>query len=190
MELCIADYLYTNYYARTIHFHVKHIPWFISDVIERDIYWTLYQLGKTSDKDIQGLVNNWKEHFKTGRWIIIVRKYWVLPIGFSRMKEIDPILYKMLEETKIIIVKGDLNYRKLLEDKNVDPSTQFSAVLDKFHPSDMMLVRIMKCDVACNIPHHIVQKYEKLDKNWMDCGRYGLIQFTSKPIEICDCMKS
>ncbi|XP_045461994.1 damage-control phosphatase ARMT1-like isoform X2 [Harmonia axyridis] len=189
-ELCMADYLYTNYYARTIHFHVKHIPWFISDVMEKDIYWMLHQLSKSNNKVIQDLSANWKEHFKTGRWKIITRKYWILPIGFSRMKELDPILYKMLEETKIIIVKGDLNYRKLLEDINCDPSAPFSEVLHEFYPNSMLLVRILKCDVVCNVPRQNVEKFDKLDKNWMDCGLYGLIQFAPKPKEMCDCMTS
>ncbi|XP_044749375.1 damage-control phosphatase ARMT1-like [Coccinella septempunctata] len=190
LDLCAADYLFTNYYARTIHFHVKHIPWFISDITEKDVYWMLHQLSKSPDKILQDLAGNWKEHFKTGRWKIIVRKYWILPIGFSRMKEIDPVLYKMLEETKIVIVKGDLNYRKLLEDTNIDPSTPFREALREFYPSDMILVRVMKCDVACNIPRQYVQKFEKLNEHWMDCGQYGLIQFAPKPEEYCDCLKN
>ncbi|KAL3274871.1 hypothetical protein HHI36_019653 [Cryptolaemus montrouzieri] len=188
LELCVADFLYTNYYARTLHFHVKHIPWFISDTMEKDIYWMIQQLSKNSEKNIQELAKNWKEHFRTGRWKIIVRKYWTLPIGFTRIKELDPVLYKMLEETKLIVIKGDLNYRKCLEDKNLDPTTPIRKALNEFCPSNILLIRILKCDVVCDIPQSNIEKLEKVNDNWMDCGHFGVIQFAPKPSIKCDCL--
>ncbi|KAK9891963.1 hypothetical protein WA026_017446 [Henosepilachna vigintioctopunctata] len=187
MELCLADYLYTNYYATSIHFHVKHIPWFILDVTEADIHWMLHHLGKNADKYLQKMSTVWKEHFKTGRWKIVVRKYWTLPIGFTKMKEIDPLLFKMLEEPKVVIIIGDMNYRKLFEDKNLEPSTPISDALAEFHPSNVLLVRVMKSEVCCNIKPSEIEILENLNRNWMDSGLYGFIQFAPKPKVTCDC---
>lgn len=77
------------------------------------------------------------------------------------------------------VIKGDLNYRKLLGDRQwMFESTSFDQALNKFNPAPVSSLRTLKSDVCCGLRKGTVGKLEKLNKDWMVTGEYGVIQFT------------
>nr|CAI5855184.1 unnamed protein product [Callosobruchus analis] len=90
--------------------------------------------------------------------------YWML----DQMKKSDDKYLKPL---------GDLNYRRLFGEKNWNPATLVEQGLQGFHPSKLAILRTIKADIVCGLPHGLAEKIEKQDPKWMETGDWGLIQY-------------
>lgn len=96
------------------------------------------------------------------------------------MTKYDKNLYKKLAEAKLVIFKGDLNYRKLFGEKNWDPTTPVDVALQNFHPTKLCALRTIKADIVCGLKPGVAEKMEAKDPEWMEKGDWGLMQFSDK----------
>ncbi|XP_030752701.1 damage-control phosphatase ARMT1-like isoform X1 [Sitophilus oryzae] len=183
-DLCLADYIVRKNLAKKIRFYVKTIPWFISDAMEHDVYWTLDKLKQHSNESLQVLATRWYDYLTNGQWEIVSSSFWTLPYEFKFMKDFEPQLYKKLSEAKLIFFKGDLNYRKLFGEINWDPVTSVDEALQGFHPSKLCALRTIKADIVAGLKEGIAEELDKKDPKWMETGEYGLIQFSEKIVKI------
>ncbi|EDQ92306.1 uncharacterized protein MONBRDRAFT_30731 [Monosiga brevicollis MX1] len=68
-DLCLAHWMTAGGYASTVHFHGKAMPWFVSDVTESDLVWTLNELGRQpAGSALQCLALQWKRFIRDGTW--------------------------------------------------------------------------------------------------------------------------
>lgn len=93
------------------------------------------------------------------------------------MQEIAPDLYEALKQSKLIIFKGDLNYRKLSGDLAWAPETPFDLILRDFAPSPFVVLRTCKAEVIGGLPAGMAERLGAEDKSWMVNGKYAVIQF-------------
>lgn len=93
------------------------------------------------------------------------------------MKTLEPELYRTLQQSKLIIFKGDLNYRKLLSDVCWEPTQDMRTCLGGFIPSSFCTVRTIKAEVICGLSEGVVENLKLRDPNWMLTGNYGTIQY-------------
>lgn len=129
-DLVLAHYLLQHGYATHVRFHVKAIPWFISDVMPADFDWTLDTLAAHPDAHVARFGRELCAHRDAGR--IAVRPlefFWTGPWEFYRMAAERPALYADLAAAHLVVFKGDLNYRKLLGDFNWPYGETFERVL-------------------------------------------------------------
>lgn len=104
--------------------------------------------------------------------------YWTEPYDYAEMKNVNPTLYNKISEAFLVIFKGDLNYRKLMGDVNWVYTTDFLEALRGFRPTNLVTLRTIKADVCCGLPPGKAESLKKVEPNWMETGRYGLIQAT------------
>lgn len=64
------------------------------------------------------LADTWTTLFVNDAFNINASEFWVLPFNYSNM---PPKLYSSLEELKFLFLKGDMHFRKLTGDKNLNP---------------------------------------------------------------------
>lgn len=182
-DLCLADYLITNRLVSKCRFYVKMIPWFISDVTAHDFYWLIAQLRENYNQ-LQKLGNRWHGYLNSKIWSIEEHDFWTLPIGYSDMANVDPALYRKLSEAKLIIFKGDLNYRKLLNETNWEYTTPLEEAMKDFKPGRVAALRTLKADLVCGLAEGVADRAYDKDKNWLIDGEFGVIQYadTNKSI--------
>lgn len=153
---------------------MKKLPWYVSDLTRNDIKWMLDRLEK---EGISELSARWKKYFDDGVWSIYEENYWTMPFGYKDMKTKDLELYNYLSQSCLVIFKGDLNYRKLLDDINWSTTENFGIVLRDFKPSSILTLRTIKSDVVCGLPPGKSDQLSEKDKMWMRTGDYAVIQF-------------
>ncbi|XP_022917436.1 damage-control phosphatase ARMT1-like [Onthophagus taurus] len=178
-DLCLADFLVEKKFAETIRFYVKSFPWFISDVTRPDIDCMLRQLQSNKNATLRKLADRWLNYIQAGVWTLESSDFWTLPYTYKEMRRIDPDLYRKLSEAKLVIFKGDLNYRKLLGEKNWLYTTPFPDALDGFYPTKLCALRTLKADLVCGLNPGVAEEAEETDKNWLIDGKFGVIQFSN-----------
>ncbi|KAI8788219.1 protein-glutamate O-methyltransferase [Biomphalaria glabrata] len=178
-DLCLAEFLVSTGLASKICFHVKAMPWFVSDVTERDFMWTLKQMSAMNHLAISRFSQKWKSYLQDGKWSLRVSDYWTMPNDYNQMKELFPNLYSDLSSTDFILFKGDLNYRKLVGDLQWDPTTDFSVALRDFKPAPLCVLRTLKSDVVVGLNPGQAEDVKKIDGNWMINGEWAVISVQS-----------
>ncbi|XP_073844384.1 damage-control phosphatase ARMT1-like [Musca autumnalis] len=183
-DLLLGQYLIKHKLASVVRFHVKAIPWFVSDTTEQDIHITLKYLQGHGSKVLNDFGRQCSSFFDKGAFQIAKKEYfWTTAYEFYRMPEINPLLYEDLSSSTLLIFKGDLNYRKLLGDVNWNFRGDFHTCLRGFNPTNLCTLRTIKGDLLCGMTPDSVKcpdlaEQLKLGKNdWMFTGNYAVIQF-------------
>lgn len=176
-DLCLAEFLLSLNLAKTVHFHVKSIPWFVSDASEKDIEWQINQMQESNNNYVSKLGTKWQSRFKNGSFMFKKHKYWTLAQDYSEMKTTSPDLYAALGTAKLIFFKGDLNYRKLVGDRKWPHTTPFSEALWGFCPAPLCSLRTLKADVVVGLKPGQDSEAQSKDEKWMVNGTYAVIQY-------------
>ncbi|XP_053679891.1 damage-control phosphatase ARMT1-like [Anopheles nili] len=180
-DLCLADFIVHHKLAPKVCFNVKAIPWYISDVTPKDLQWTLDTFADHAEPILAQFGTRLKNHFASGALELrSVDNFWTSPYEFYRMQEVVPALYDTLSQAKLLIFKGDLNYRKLLGDFNFPYTTPFIDALRGFLPTNLCTLRTVKADLICGLPEGMAEDLQCKDSSWMVTGEYGVIQFAKK----------
>uniref|UniRef100_A0A182PRM2 Sugar phosphate phosphatase n=1 Tax=Anopheles epiroticus TaxID=199890 RepID=A0A182PRM2_9DIPT len=181
-DLCLADFIVRHKLAPKVCFNVKAIPWYISDVTPKDMQWTLDTLAANDSQPLLAQFGTrLKAHFESGALEMRpVDHFWTSPYEFYRMRDVAPALYERLSQAKLLVFKGDLNYRKLLGDFNFPYTTPFVEALRGFLPTSLCTLRTVKADLICGLPEGLADELTRKDASWMVTGEYGVIQFAGK----------
>lgn len=184
-DFVLADFIIHHKLAKKIRFRVKAIPWFISDVLPSDFKFTISELKNHDMEVLREAGTRWENYITSGEFELIepADHFFTSPFEFYKMEKIAPQLYRSIAEAHLAIIKGDLNYRKLLADINWDPTTDFRTSLSGFEPTNLCALRTVKADLISGLePGKAEELYEQEGAKWMATGKYGVIQFASKRV--------
>ncbi|GAB0090165.1 Protein-glutamate O-methyltransferase [Sergentomyia squamirostris] len=180
-DFCLADFLISHNLTAKVRFHVKTIPWFVSDVTPVDFRWTLDNLRLNVNATLRDLGRRLSQYVETGHFELIEDEhFWSSPYDFNDMEKIDPTVYGRLEQAHLVIFKGDLNYRKLLGDIKWDPCTSFVDAIRSFRPTNLCSLRTVKADTVVGLDPGREEGLTAKNPKWMETGEYGVIQFAGK----------
>jgi hypothetical protein len=169
-DLALADFLLSSRRIAQVTVHAKSHPVFVSDVIEKDFHGTLDFLVFNGNHASQTMAIRLREHLVTGRLILRCHPFWSSPLAAWDMPE---DLYAEIGQARLLIVKGDANYRRLLGDRHWPVSLPFSRAVD-YLPCPVLALRTLKSEIAVGIqPNQIPAD----DPQWMINGRWGVVQF-------------
>jgi damage-control phosphatase, subfamily III len=109
--------------AAQIVCHPKNFGWFVSDVLPTD-FTSLFSLlqdpsiAETPEhlEDLKFLRERWLKFYESGRIKVRTDDFWTTAHPYWRMEKYAPGLYRELQKSDLVVFKGDLNYRKLVED--------------------------------------------------------------------------
>ncbi len=139
VDLVLAGYMIETGLASEVVMHPKSIPWFVSDVVPKDLLELLEvlrdpnafyedekeaesegravaKLAKKDADDLKFLFEHWGGLHEEGRLILRPNRFWTGPGSFWRMPDVQLGLVEDLKDSELVIFKGDLNYRRLTGD--------------------------------------------------------------------------
>ncbi|EPS34340.1 hypothetical protein PDE_09304 [Penicillium oxalicum 114-2] len=207
VDLILAGYLLTVGLATTVVLHPKNMPWFVSDVTPSDFSDLLHSMvdpqafyikpddsGKTYQplsakqvEDVKFLFNQWCDFHQDGKLIMRPHSFWTTQGSFWRMPHVAPELFEDLKESELVLFKGDLNYRKLVNDAQWDPTTPFTTAIGPLGPKSgvrVMAFRTCKADVVVGLPPGEDEKLRQLpggggneSRKWAWSGKWAVISF-------------
>lgn len=178
-DLCLADFLIFSGIASKVHMHLKAHPTFVSDAMVKDLMDTITFLQQIEIKSADGttptraLGERWARHVAEGRWVLCENFFWVQP---QAMWDMPRTLKEEMSASKLVFIKGDANYRRLLGDRHWNLDTPFCDVLSYF-PAPICALRTLKAELGCGMPPERTERAAREDKDWLVAGKYGVIQF-------------
>jgi len=89
--------------------------------------------------------------------------------------DMPPDLADDFASATVTIMKGDLNYRRLVGDRLWQPTTSFDEVT-AYLPGPVAALRTMKCDVAVGVPADAVARLDATGEPWRSNGTHAVIQ--------------
>ena len=148
-----------NRYGATnvdVYGHIEHL----ADPVHSSV-WAVRHFGEA----LRAFIN-------TGRIKIIDDDFWCLP---TPLWEMPQHVESMLATSKLVIVKGDANYRRMLGSRNW-PLSDKSAL--KYWHVPVCAIRVMETEIGCGFDE-VTAKQATFNKSFMTSGRWGQIQFQS-----------
>ncbi|KAF3849907.1 hypothetical protein F7725_019626 [Dissostichus mawsoni] len=85
-----------------------------------------------------------------------------------------PDLYANLQGADLVLFKGDLNYRKLVGDRDWDHTVLGLRLCS---------LRTLKANVQVGLQPGQAEKLTSHEPDWMTCSKYAVIQFYSSKAE-------
>lgn len=171
MDLALLDFLLLNGLAETATLHLKPQPFFVSDAMPADVENTLDALSK-GEPEARALAKRIRAHITHGRLDLYV--HWFYPTCLFYFQLPDD-LYSTLGRMDWVILKGDVNYRRLLGDAHWDPTTSFDMATAYF-PAPLVALRTLKAEMIAGLPAGLAEQLEGADPAWMVNGRRGIVQ--------------
>ena len=91
------------------------------------------------------------------------------------METVSPALFNDLSTSDFTFFKGDLNYRKLVNDRQWPYDTCLVTAMEGFNPGKLCALRTIKSDSIVGCQKEVVEKILEGDKNMLFFRAYALI---------------
>lgn len=170
-DLLLADHLLTADLASTIVLHTKPTPYYVSDAVTADVRDCLIRLAAMPGAAGQA-GQRLQQATAEGRLRIDTHAFYCAPWSFHDMPD---DFAQTLTGAGLAIVKGDLNYRRLVGDREWDPTLPFASATAYF-PSPIVALRTLKSDVIVGLSRDTVTRLDAVDPAWRTNGTRALVQ--------------
>ncbi|GMS79960.1 hypothetical protein PENTCL1PPCAC_2135, partial [Pristionchus entomophagus] len=181
MDLLLVEVLFKARLVDKVVLHGKGIPWFVSDVTENDLRWQMDRLLKMNDVTARTLAHKWKLRLQTGELSFRAHPFWTSWHNYEDMESAAPDLFDELDDlSSFMILKGDLNYRKLLRDRMWRMDTELSvAVGDVSLNPPILALRTNKSEIIAGLDEGCMEQLEGIESRhdiWLCSGEYAVAQ--------------
>lgn len=178
MDLLLADFLLDRF-ALSVTLHVKDHPTFVSDATRADVLTLLAELSGRGDLTrgfappihevgqrlqnalVEGRLNVQPDVFWNSGYFL-----WAMPTH----------LRDAFADARLVILKGDANYRRMSGDALWDVDMPFETVTGYF-PAPLLALRTLKSDSLIGVDAQRAAQLDQADPGWRTSGKYGVIQF-------------
>jgi uncharacterized protein with ATP-grasp and redox domains len=170
-DLVLIDQLLDLGLATEVVLHVKPRPYFVSDATTADVLAALARLV-AGPSAASAIGHRLRTAIQTGRLVLRAHPFSVAPFGYQELPE---DLRAEFAGASLTIMKGDLNYRRLVGDRDWPPTRAF-AELTAYFPSPVVALRTLKSDVVVGLDQATLTELDGTGTAWRTSGAYGLIQ--------------
>jgi hypothetical protein len=171
-DLLLLDHLLRHGRVRRAVLHVKAYPYYISDATTADVVDAVRRLTAAQGEATAAGERLWAA-LADGRLEIRAHPFSCAPLPYTDMPD---DLRAQFAEADLTILKGDLNYRRLVGDRLYPPTTPFAATTAYF-PGPVAALRTLKSDVIVGLDAATEASLVSAEEQrWRTSGSHALIQ--------------
>lgn len=157
----------------SIILHAKKAPFFVSDATTGDVLHTIEVMAEDADKRVSAAGSRLREALRSESLAVRDHWFWNSALHFTA---IPRELREDLADSDVVLIKGDANYRRILEDRKWETSLSLDK-LGAYFPAPFIALRTMKSELVVDIPKERAARLSLTDPRWMVNGKLGLIRF-------------
>jgi uncharacterized protein with ATP-grasp and redox domains len=175
-DLAMADFLLCAGWARQVTFHLKNRPFFVADAMPEDVHISVDWLQKAPQQETRALGGRLAADLAEGRLRLAADPFWTTCLMLRRLPQ--PLLDE-LGKADLVIFKGDVNYRRILDDRHwvyTTPMEQVSAYL----PLSFASLRTLKGEMVVGLQPGQGEVLSVEDPAWLINGKRGVIHFINR----------
>ena len=176
-DLAFMDYLLSSNLAAKITCFVKNQPFFVSDVMPADLDNTLRTLHTSENRALQALAARFEKHVGRDEIRLEAPPFLTTARMFRQLPE---VLRNQMGDHDLVILKGDVNYRRLVGDRHWPPTTPFQEAAGYF-PTNCLNLRTLKAEIILGLtPQRLQEIKAEGDPQWLINGKRGMVTFLEK----------
>ena len=170
-DLALADFLLVHGWAQQVVMHLKDRPFFVSDAMPQDIEIVLASLARSTSPSLRSLAVRLMDAQAAGQLSLKTDPYWT---SFLMFRDMPAALRTDMSTAALAIVKGDVNYRRLLDDRHWPPTTRMEDVASYF-PTSFVALRTLKGEIMVGLTAGQAGQLSAKDPVWLINGKRGVI---------------
>ncbi len=178
MDIVLIDFLIASGCASEVSLYLKPQPFFVSDAMPADLVAGLDALvaGGEPGRKLAYRVDG---HVAAGE--LLPKTHWYFPTDLFYF-QMPADLAANLAGMDLVIVKGDVNYRRLLGDAHWPYTTPFAQAV-RYFPAPLVALRTLKGELIVGLKPDVAERLAVDDPDWLINGRRGVIQFWARQQE-------
>lgn len=155
--------------GKTVVLYPKSLPLLVSDATMADIELLLDFLLKSKNPKLKNFANAISNHIASGAIQFLLHPFWNSPSHFTNL---STQIQEKITPNDVLISKGDANYRRFFEDRNIPPSFTGAASIC----GSQFALRTLKSEIVSGLDEMKVKKLNQSDPDWMTSGKFAVIQ--------------
>lgn len=171
MDCALADGLLDTA-ADTVVLHLKLHPTFVSDATVTDFWHFVALLEARAESNLRALGLRLRDHVQRGRLRLAPDPYWNSTLTLDQL---PAHLHTYFQTARLVLVKGDANYRRMVEDRLWPPDKPLAEVVAHF-PAPIAALRSLKSDPIVGLPGGRAAQLDSIDPLWRVNGKRGVLQ--------------
>eukprot|EP01065_Artemidia_motanka_P016632 TRINITY_DN20251_c0_g1_i2.p1 TRINITY_DN20251_c0_g1~~TRINITY_DN20251_c0_g1_i2.p1 ORF type:complete len:413 (+),score=133.13 TRINITY_DN20251_c0_g1_i2:67-1305(+) len=175
-DLVLLTFLVSRGLADRAVIHLKVWPYFVSDARVEDVQGMLGWLrGAGQPVALREFGAQCAGLVAEGKLVLSNHQFWNSPNDY---RALPADIVRTLRSACVVLVKGDLNYRKLVGDRHWPHDTPFATAVDYF-PAPVAALRTLKSEVVVGVA--AARERAVIDSQgwpkWAVCGDFAVLQF-------------
>jgi hypothetical protein len=170
-DLMLIDLLLATDLATAVTLHVKPYPYFVSDATTTDVDAALDRMY-AGPASASAAAARLRDAIRGGRLTVTAARLFCAPLPY---RDEPAEMRRLVGGCDLTILKGDLNYRRLVGDQLWPPTTPFAGPAGYF-PGPLVALRTLKSDVVVGLGAEQVAALDASGDDWRKSGRYAMVQ--------------
>jgi hypothetical protein len=158
--------------CKEVVLHAKRYPFYVSDAMIKDIFQTVGSFTRDTHPSIRGIGSEIEARIEGGSVMVKDHPFWNGPLHYP---DLPGELRDDLACSDLVILKGDINYRRTVSDRRWRVSERLEEITGYF-PTNFALLRTMKSEAVVDIDEARAARLAEEDPEWKVNGERGLIR--------------
>ncbi|WP_327675097.1 MULTISPECIES: damage-control phosphatase ARMT1 family protein [unclassified Streptomyces] len=172
-DLLLVDHLLNSGRVARVIVQVKPYPYYVSDAMTVDVVDCVRRLTRAGGAAAEAGGRIW-EAMGDGRLEVRAHPFSCAPLPYADMPD---DLRAEFAATTLTVLKGDLNYRRLVGDRLWEPTASFAERV-AYWPTPVVALRTLKCDVIVGLEASVRNALDAAEphQKWRVSGAHALVQ--------------
>ncbi|MEU1041234.1 damage-control phosphatase ARMT1 family protein [Streptomyces sp. NPDC005907] len=171
-DLLLIDHLLLHGRADRVVLHLKPYPYYVSDATTADLLDAVHRLTGAGGAAAES-GRRLRVALTDGSLAVRTHSFSCAPLPYADMP--DDLAHEFAQ-ADVTLLKGDLNYRRLVGDRDWPPTTPFARATAYF-PGPVAALRTLKSDVVVGLARRTESSLVAAEgQSWRTSGTHALIQ--------------